>query len=91
VTATGATTVWRCCIPLISSTRHPRARALARPAWDRASARRLLRPRVAGLHRELVGKLKEREVWLNEHETIDDARRGIGGNVDRYHHDRTRA
>jgi len=32
------------------------------------------------------GKLKEREVWLNEYETIDDARHGIGGYVDRYHH-----
>jgi putative transposase len=32
------------------------------------------------------GKLKEREVWPNEYETIDDARRGIGGYVDRYHH-----
>jgi putative transposase len=32
------------------------------------------------------GKLKQREVWLNEYETIDDARRGIGGYVDRYHH-----
>jgi putative transposase len=32
------------------------------------------------------GKLKEREVWLNEYETFDDARRGIGGYVDRYHH-----
>jgi hypothetical protein len=32
------------------------------------------------------GKLKEREVWLNEYETIDDGRRGIGGYVDRYHH-----
>ena len=31
-------------------------------------------------------KLKEREVWLNEYETLDDARRGIGGYVDRYHH-----
>jgi putative transposase len=31
------------------------------------------------------GKLKEREVWLNEYETIDDARRGIGGYVHRYH------
>ncbi len=31
------------------------------------------------------GKLKEREVWLNEYET-PDARRGIGGYVDRYHH-----
>ena len=32
------------------------------------------------------GKLKEREVWLNEYETLDDARRGIGNYVDRYHH-----
>lgn len=32
------------------------------------------------------GKLKEREVWLNEYETLDDARRGIDGYVDRYHH-----
>ncbi len=32
------------------------------------------------------GKLKEREVWLNEYETLDDARRGIGGYVDSYHH-----
>jgi putative transposase len=32
------------------------------------------------------GKLKEREVWLNEYETLDDARAGVGGYVDRYHH-----
>ena len=32
------------------------------------------------------GKLKEREVWLNEYETLDDARQGVGGYVDRYHH-----
>jgi putative transposase len=32
------------------------------------------------------GKLKEREVWLNEYETLDDARQQIGGYVDRYHH-----
>lgn len=32
------------------------------------------------------GKLKEREVWLNEYETLDDARGGIGGYVDRYRH-----
>ena len=32
------------------------------------------------------GKLKEREVWPNEYETLDDARQGIGGYVDRYHH-----
>jgi hypothetical protein len=27
-----------------------------------------------------------REAWLNECETLDDARRGIGGYVERYHH-----
>jgi putative transposase len=27
----------------------------------------------------------KREVWLNEYETLDDARRGIGGYADRYH------
>jgi putative transposase len=32
------------------------------------------------------GKLKEREVWLNEYETLDQARQGIRGYVDRYHH-----
>jgi putative transposase len=32
------------------------------------------------------GKLKEREVWLNEYETLDDAHHGIAGYVDRYHH-----
>jgi len=32
------------------------------------------------------GKLKEREVWLSEYETLDQARQGIGGYVDRYHH-----
>jgi len=32
------------------------------------------------------GKLKEREVWLNEYETLDDARAGIGRYVDHYHH-----
>jgi putative transposase len=32
------------------------------------------------------GKLKEREVWLNEYETLDEARAGVGGYVDRYHH-----
>lgn len=31
------------------------------------------------------GKLKEREVWLNEYETLEEARRGIGGYVERYH------
>jgi hypothetical protein len=33
-----------------------------------------------------LGKLKVREVWLNERDTLDDAKRGIGGYVDRYHH-----
>ena len=32
------------------------------------------------------GKLKEREVWLNEYETLEDARQGIGGYIERYHH-----
>jgi putative transposase len=32
------------------------------------------------------GKLKHREVWLNEYETLDDARRGISRYIDRYHH-----
>jgi putative transposase len=31
------------------------------------------------------GKLKEREVWLNEYETLEEARRGIAGYVERYH------
>ena len=31
------------------------------------------------------GKLKQREVSLNEYETLDDARQAIGGYVDRYH------
>jgi hypothetical protein len=41
-------------------------------------------PRVTGLHRVVVRETKrEREGWLNEYETLDDARRGIGGHVDR--------
>jgi putative transposase len=32
------------------------------------------------------GKLKEREVWLNEYETLDNARQGIASYIDRYHH-----
>ena len=32
------------------------------------------------------GKLNQREVWLNDYETLDQARQGIGGYVDRYHH-----
>jgi len=30
-------------------------------------------------------------VWLNEYETLEDARGGIGGYVDRYHHPAQRA
>jgi len=30
-------------------------------------------------------KLKEREVWRSEYETLDEARAGIGSYVDRYH------
>ncbi|MFN8159806.1 MAG: IS3 family transposase [Solirubrobacterales bacterium] len=32
------------------------------------------------------GKLKVREVWRNEYETLEDARAAIGAYVDRYHH-----
>ena len=32
------------------------------------------------------GKLKQREVWLSEYETLDQARDGIGRYIDRYHH-----
>ena len=32
------------------------------------------------------GKLKEREVWRSEYETLDEAREAIGSYVDRYHH-----
>ena len=31
-------------------------------------------------------KLKEREVWRSDYETLDDARAGIGAYVERYHH-----
>jgi putative transposase len=31
-------------------------------------------------------KLKEREVWRSEYETLEDARAGIGAYVERYHH-----
>jgi putative transposase len=31
------------------------------------------------------GKLKERLIWRNEYETLEDARTAIGGYVDRYH------
>ena len=31
-------------------------------------------------------KLKEREVWRSEYETLDQARAGIAAYVDRYHH-----
>jgi putative transposase len=43
-------------------------------------------PESQALIESWFGKLEEREVWLNEYETLDDARRGIGGYVDRYHH-----
>jgi transposase InsO family protein len=46
----------------------------------------LPRPGVAGLHRELVRETERTEVWLNEDETLGEARRGIGGYLDRYHH-----
>lgn len=31
------------------------------------------------------GELKQREVWLNEYETLDQARARIGGYIDRSH------
>ncbi len=40
-------------------------------------------PESQALIESWFGKLKQREVWLNEYETLDDARRGIGGYVDR--------
>lgn len=43
-------------------------------------------PESQALIESWFGKLKEGGVWLNEYETLDDARRGIGGYVDRYHH-----
>ena len=63
----------------------------ARRPVSRAGRTRLRRggyrdPESQAFIESWFGKLKEREVWLNEYETIDDARRGIGGYVDRYHH-----
>jgi putative transposase len=43
-------------------------------------------PESQALIESWFGKLKEREVWLNEYETFDAARRGIGGYVGRYQH-----
>lgn len=43
-------------------------------------------PESQALIESWFGKRKQREVWLNEYETLDDARRGGGGYVDRYHH-----
>jgi transposase InsO family protein len=43
-------------------------------------------PESQALIESWFGKLKEREVWLNEYETLDDARRAIGAYVERYHH-----
>jgi putative transposase len=43
-------------------------------------------PESQALIESWSGKLKEREVWLNEYETLEDARTGIDGYVERYHH-----
>src|SRR5262245_54736677 len=43
-------------------------------------------PESQALIESWFGKLKEREVWLSEYETLDDAHRGIGCYIDRYHH-----
>ena len=56
----------------------------ARQARHPPLPRWLPRPRVAGLHRELVRETQGEEVWLNEYDTLDDARGWIGGYVDRY-------
>jgi len=75
-----------------SNRRRPQRKRQSRPArCGRPSSG--IRPRRRGYRdpeshafiESSFGKLKEREVWLNEYETLDDARRGIGGYVDRYH------
>ena len=44
-----------------------------------ASPRRLRDPESQAFIESWFGKLKEREVWLNEYETLDQARAAIGG------------
>jgi hypothetical protein len=61
----------------------PRTSCSGRPAWRSRGCYR--DPESQAFIESWFGKLKEREVWLNEYETLDDARRGIGGYVDRYH------
>jgi hypothetical protein len=63
----------------------PPVQGETRRARDHAPSRRLPRPESQAFIESWFGKLNEREVWLNEYETLDDARRGIGGYVDRYH------
>jgi hypothetical protein len=58
----------------------------ARRARRRPPSRRLPRPGLPSVHRELVLKLKQRCVWREEFETLDDARAVIGAYVERYHH-----
>jgi len=43
-------------------------------------------PERQALIENRLGKPKQRELWPNEHETLDDARPSIGGYVDRHHH-----
>jgi transposase InsO family protein len=66
----------------------PLLRAVNWPSGPRSRASTAARrdPESQAFIESWFGKLKEREVWPNEYETLDDARRGIGGYVDRYHH-----
>src|SRR5262249_52201169 len=55
----------------------PPLQAETRRARDPPPPRRLPRPRAPGPHENRLGKPKQRELWPNEHETLDDARPSI--------------
>ena len=57
MTATGATTVWRCCAPPISCTRHPRARASAAASQYRGQTEGIT---LAGMRAYVLGELGDR-------------------------------
>lgn len=59
--------------PAIGARHHPPPRGLPRP-------------RVAAFIESWFSKLKEREVWRPEYETLEQAREAIGGYVERYYH-----
>lgn len=62
-------------------------RAVGRKTYELEIAGKALAGRVAGLHESWFGKLKRTgRVAERVRETLDDARRRIGGYVDRYHH-----